>query len=387
MIALIPDNRIAELVNAMAMPATGDAVPKVVFASEIYYKDEQSKDKKKKGVITISGALTRTCWYRNGYEDYIEQIDKYINDADVVEIELQVDSPGGVANGAFMLAYKVAEAAKKKPVRAYINDGDMLSAAYLIAAGATEIVASKSSDLVGCIGAANEFMVDAGYLKNLGVKPVRLVSDSNPEKGIEYEEAKKGNVESLKNIMVNPVGLEFTNFVRAMRPQVNEDALKGRIYTAQEGLTLGLIDRIDFYVKRENPAPVAEDTRDVVLNSFIPTNANMLNKLSSGLISLMAYFGFSGENVNEKGLVEMSADQLADWKSKLEGAKEATAALTDAQAKVSALSTELAAKDDQIARLQEQVAVRGGQPVAVQSDVVASSSDEDGKNQLNYVLK
>jgi ClpP class serine protease len=385
MLAFIAENRIAELMSAIALPSSATVDKKVALASIFSLDTAEPTGLKKKGVINISGVLAKSTWYRFGYEDYEAMLDKYMSDDSVSEIEIRIDSPGGMANGCYSFAKKVAEAAKKKPVIAYVSDGECLSAAYFSIVGATKIIASKSSDLIGCLGVMTEIQLDDGYFEKLRIKAIRIVSDNTPDKGIEFENVKKGDTEMFKDVFVNPVSVEFVNFVKAMRPQVKEAALTGRIYTAQDAVSLGLIDEVVYYPYRELAEPVAATEADPELFNNNITNT-MFNKLSASLISLMAYFGFSGENVNEKGLVEMSAEQLGEWKAKLEGVEEAKAKMAAAQEKLEALTAQLAAKDAELSALHEQVAARTGQPVALLSDSVSHTSDES-EVKIQYTLK
>src|SRR5690606_31819803 len=89
-------------------------------------------------------------------------------DKSVSAIMLLIDSPGGSVSGTSDLADDVANAKKKKPVYAYIED-TCCSAAYWVASQCSAIYANPTA-IVGSIGT---YMVVADYSRmaeNAGVK-------------------------------------------------------------------------------------------------------------------------------------------------------------------------------------------------------------------------
>lgn len=94
------------------------------------------------------------------------------DDPQVESIVLDIDSPGGQANGIAEFAHLVRAA--KKPVTAYVG-GAAASAAYWIAAAASEVVLAKTAE-VGSIGV----VVALDTEREPGV--VEIVSSQSPKK-------------------------------------------------------------------------------------------------------------------------------------------------------------------------------------------------------------
>jgi signal peptide peptidase SppA len=85
-----------------------------------------------------------------GYNRLERQLATAIEDPSARAILLEVDSPGGEANGCFDLAAKIIAARKAKPIWAHANE-QAFSAAYAIACAAERLVAPPTG-LVGSIG-------------------------------------------------------------------------------------------------------------------------------------------------------------------------------------------------------------------------------------------
>lgn len=108
-----------------------------------------------------------------------------LDDPQVRGIVLNIDSPGGMANGADELATAIAAARGKKPIIAYAS-GQAASAAYWIASAADKIVLSEGSE-VGSIGVVMAIEDRSGADEKRGVKTVQFVSSSAPNKRPSYD--------------------------------------------------------------------------------------------------------------------------------------------------------------------------------------------------------
>lgn len=85
-----------------------------------------------------------------GYNRVERQLAAAIDDAEVKGIVLEIDSPGGEANGCFDLARRIVEARATKPIWAVANE-QAFSAAYALACAAGRLVVPPTG-LVGSIG-------------------------------------------------------------------------------------------------------------------------------------------------------------------------------------------------------------------------------------------
>lgn len=85
-----------------------------------------------------------------GYNRIAARLEAALADPNVRGIMLEIDSPGGEANGAFALHDAIAAASQTKPVWAMVNE-QAFSAAYLLASAAEQIHVPESG-LVGSVG-------------------------------------------------------------------------------------------------------------------------------------------------------------------------------------------------------------------------------------------
>jgi signal peptide peptidase SppA len=187
----------------------------------------------------ISGGTT--------FEQLTSQLRAAMSDTKVKTIVLDVDSPGGSVAGNTEFAAEVMRARTKKPIIA-VAQYTMGSAAYHLAAAATEVAAAPSAR-VGSIGVftMHEDLSDA--LKSLGVKRTYISAgegkvDGNPTEAL--SEAARGRMtaavdESYAQFVANVVKGRGQGMTAA---RVKTE-WKAHVYGAAEALSLGMIDRIE----------------------------------------------------------------------------------------------------------------------------------------------
>ena len=160
---------------------------------------------------------------------------------DIIGHILIIDSGGGAANSVPDLAEAIQ--ACTKPVIAYV-DGYMCSAAMYVGSYCDHIIAHREEDQIGCIGTMIQL---ADFPKQVrdsnGMMHIRVYADGADEKNGEYEAALEGNFELIKERVLNPANERFKADIKANRPNVREDQLRGRTYPAKE-VTGTLIDSI-----------------------------------------------------------------------------------------------------------------------------------------------
>lgn len=156
-------------------------------------------------------------------------------DPAVKHIVLNLDSPGGQAQGIAEFAHMVRSA--DKPVTAYV-DGTAASAAYWIAAAADRIVMSKTA-MVGSIGA----VVSINPEKRDGA--VEIVSSQSPKKRPDVTtEAGRGQVQSL----IDALAQVFIEDVAQYRGVSADDVIArfggGDVFLASEAVARGMADEV-----------------------------------------------------------------------------------------------------------------------------------------------
>jgi signal peptide peptidase SppA len=170
---------------------------------------------------------------------------------------LKIDSPGGSA----MAMLNMADFVKglKKPVVAFVDDLSA-SAAYGIATGASYIVANRKEAQIGSIGTMCTMVDDREAFEKKGIKLTDVYADASTDKNGWYRAALEGDMAPLKT-MLNEWNEKFLGVVETNRgPKLTADRKTwgtGKIYNADEALSLGLIDDIGSF----------NDTINSLLNS------------------------------------------------------------------------------------------------------------------------
>ena len=131
------------------------------------------------GVITAHADIFTMLMGGTPLDLLARDIQTAMDDDSVHAILLDVDSPGGVANGPSEVAAIINRAAQKKPVWAYVGR-NCCSAAYWLASAANRIVAHKTA-MLGSIGVVTTLSVqeepDSG-----GYKQIEIVSSNAKNK-------------------------------------------------------------------------------------------------------------------------------------------------------------------------------------------------------------
>lgn len=192
---------------------------------------------------------------------------------DVIGHIIICESGGGLASAVIELAEAIEEVTK--PIVAWV-DGMACSAAMYIISYCDKIIASRESDQVGCIGTMIQFQ-DYPQRANLqdGSIALRIYADGSEQKNEEFEEALKGNVNLIKERVLNPHNEQFKLDMKNNRPNVTDEHLKGRTYLAKDVVGI-LVDSIGSLEDAVNAVIEISNER----NSQ-PTNKNMSEKITT----------------------------------------------------------------------------------------------------------
>lgn len=180
------------------------------------------------------GMLTKAKALRAAYE--FDNIDGVV---------LKIDSGGG--EGFAMLQMIEAIQERNKPTVAFIDDM-AASAAYGIASACDHIVANNPMAMVGSIGTYITFADYEEYYAQQGIKLTDVYASASTHKNIEHREALKGNLKPLRE-RANEFNSHFLDTVSQNRgDKLTDDSWQtGRTFTAQQALSIGLIDEINTF--------------------------------------------------------------------------------------------------------------------------------------------
>ncbi|RYZ89678.1 MAG: S49 family peptidase, partial [Proteobacteria bacterium] len=173
----------------------------------------------------------------SSYEILLRDLHALLQNSSVKAILLNIDSPGGEANGAAELSEHIYAARSKKPIYAYIG-GFGASAAYWLASSSSKIFAAETS-LVGSIG------VQTVLKSNEPTGQLSFVSSISPNKNRD-----PGTELGAKEVQrtVDALGAVFVQKVARNRGISVENVIdrfgQGSIFIGDKSLELGMVDKI-----------------------------------------------------------------------------------------------------------------------------------------------
>ncbi len=174
---------------------------------------------------------------------------KAADDDRVVALILRINSPGGTVTASDILYDQIQRFKEESSVRVIAEILDVgASGAYYAALAADEIVAHPTS-IVGSIGVVLQSVSFSGLMQKVGVRNQSVATGdmkqlASPLK--EMSEAERAVLQSVVDDMYD----RFLALVRENRTQLTEEGDRlmrdGRIFSAEQALTHGLIDRIEY---------------------------------------------------------------------------------------------------------------------------------------------
>jgi signal peptide peptidase SppA len=166
-----------------------------------------------------------------------------VDDPNVKSILLNIDSPGGEANGINELANQIAEAATKKPLLSYVG-GLGASGAYWLASAGDEIVIDDGA-ILGSIGVVMSGVDNRGAYEQRGVKVHTYTSSNAPKKrpqlGTESGDAEiQKTIDALEDVFIQAVARNRAVTVE----KVLTDFGQGGLLVGKAAVESGLADRL-----------------------------------------------------------------------------------------------------------------------------------------------
>jgi len=175
-------------------------------------------------------------------ESIVDRLERADADPAVKAIVLRVNSPGGgiVATDEIYTALKEI----KKPVVASM--GEMAaSGGYYVSCAAGEILANPAT-LTGSIGVISTVPNFEELLDKIGIEMLVIKSGTMKDELSSYREPSEEEIAHWQGI-IDEAYEQFLGIViegRALDPEEARELADGRVYTGQQALDLGLVDRL-----------------------------------------------------------------------------------------------------------------------------------------------
>jgi protease IV len=189
------------------------------------------------GLIEIVSTITVS-------QPYIEQLKKYREDKSVRAILLRIDSPGGGVGPSQEIYSEIMKTRVTKPVVASLG-GTAASGGYYIACAANMIYANPGT-LTGSIGAIMEFLNLQGLYQWAGVSADTIKSGMHKDMGSWTRQLSTEERDLLQKL-VDEVLAQFITAIsnaRNIPPDRIIPIADGRVFTGEQALSYGLVDRL-----------------------------------------------------------------------------------------------------------------------------------------------
>lgn len=201
---------------------------------------------KKVAIITVSGMIV------GGDESFVKkQIDAAKKDEDVVAVVLRVNSPGGTVTGSEYYLHHLKKLKSERNIPIVVSMGDMAtSGGYYVSMASDEIFAEQST-ITGSIGVVLSRYDMTELFDKIGVEPDPITSGPMKAMGA----MGKPLSEEERKIFQDLIDDMFTQFKQVVKdgrdnfnkdPESLDELATGQVYTANQAIANGLIDKIGF---------------------------------------------------------------------------------------------------------------------------------------------
>lgn len=210
------------------------------------YSVQNSEDPEQVGnvsVIPVEGPIFRDDQFCGpmGTQSLGAILKGYDQNEDIVAHVIKMHTPGGQVEGTEIFANIIANT--EKPV--IVWGEDILSAGKYLAAGASHIMLSGKNARVGSIGVQVSYLNFKGALEKAGIEEVQIRATTSPDKNkFDYFNMSEEDKQAFAIEELDPIDSHFMDHVREHRPGVEEEALTGNVYFAEDAIEMGLADSI-----------------------------------------------------------------------------------------------------------------------------------------------
>jgi protease-4 len=234
-----------------------------------------------------------------------EELAKAEKDDHVRALIVRINSPGGTITASDILYHEILafKQRRKIPVIAAIMDVGA-SGGYYAALAADTIVANPTT-ITGSIGVVMVTVNAQGLMEKIGVAPLAIKSGPMKDAGSPFRALTGPELAVFQNIIDEMYG-RFVGLIVQSR-KLPEDRVRaladGRVYTAEQALRLGLVDRIGYLedvVKLARDAAKLDEARVVMYHRPKEYRSNLYSSTlaaataDSTLAQFAAVLGGSG---------------------------------------------------------------------------------------------
>ncbi|MCD5397459.1 signal peptide peptidase SppA [candidate division NPL-UPA2 bacterium] len=197
------------------------------------------------GVIAAQGGGGAFAFQERGATHHVNRIRRLADNPRVRAIVIRVNSPGGTI-GASQEIFEEIRRAREKGIKVVVSMSDIAaSGGYLISSAANYILANPGT-ITGSIGVVVGNINFQKLMSRWGIEMNIIKSGRYKDTLSSWRQMTEGERELLQEL-VNRVYLQFVTAVahgRGMGIEEVKELADGRVFTGEEALELGLVDRL-----------------------------------------------------------------------------------------------------------------------------------------------
>lgn len=225
----------------------------------VYYAGCSSEQADKIALIRIEGIISNTedSWWdaTTNANNISDQLYNAENNPSIKAVILYIDSPGGEITAVEKIHHHIKNIEKKGKKVIALMDSIAASGGYYISAGCDKIIAGKLT-ITGSIGVIIDSYKYYNLLNKIGVQDEiyktgefkDLLNPARPSTPKEQELIKNMLNESYEDfIQVVSMGRKNQNKNLTVEYIKNSIVGDGRVFSGQEALVMGLVDRLGYY--------------------------------------------------------------------------------------------------------------------------------------------
>lgn len=200
-------------------------------------KAREIKFGEKVGVVEIKGLILEA-------EPVLEQLKRFRKTDAVKAIVVRIDSPGGAVGPSQEIYREIRKTIEVKPVVASM--GAIAASGGYYAAAATDGIVANPGTITGSIGVIMQYTNLRELFEKIGIYPEVIKSGKYKDIGSPVRQLSKEEENILQEFADN-VHQQFIRDVAEGRRMETDDVLPvadGRIFTGEQAMALGLVDRL-----------------------------------------------------------------------------------------------------------------------------------------------
>lgn len=206
--------------------------------SRDFYFEYTGSGKGKVGVVELNFPIYSSA-------DIVRQFKKFAEDKSIKAILLRIDSPGGGV-AASQEIYEIIKKTRDDGKPVVVSFGSIAASGGYLAACGGSIIVSNPGSITGSIGVIANFISWKELTDKIGIQDNTIKSGELKDAGNPFRDMNETDKEYFQDIVEN----SFEQFFKVVKDErkIPEDKLReianGRVFTGEQALQLGLVDKL-----------------------------------------------------------------------------------------------------------------------------------------------